>query len=40
MGNDSSLRVIRNGVGLNEVATIEVSGVKGVWTLRPGFFST
>ncbi|KAF7723645.1 DNA damage-binding protein 1a [Apophysomyces ossiformis] len=34
---DSSLRIIRNGVGLNELAAIEISGVKGIWTLRPSF---
>ncbi|KAI8364768.1 mono-functional DNA-alkylating methyl methanesulfonate N-term-domain-containing protein [Radiomyces spectabilis] len=34
---DSSLRIIRNGVGLNELAAIEISGVKGVWALRPTF---
>ncbi|KAI9495111.1 mono-functional DNA-alkylating methyl methanesulfonate N-term-domain-containing protein [Zychaea mexicana] len=35
VGRDSSLRIIRNGVGLNELATIEISGVKGIWGLRP-----
>ncbi|KAG0183044.1 DNA damage-binding protein 1a [Apophysomyces sp. BC1034] len=35
--NDSSLRIIRNGVGLNELAAIEISGVKGIWALRPSF---
>lgn len=34
---DSSLRIIRNGVGLNELAAIKISGVKGIWTLRPSF---
>lgn len=33
----SSLRIIRNGVGLNELATIEISGVKGCWSLRSSF---
>ncbi|KAL0082831.1 mono-functional DNA-alkylating methyl methanesulfonate N-term-domain-containing protein [Phycomyces blakesleeanus] len=37
VGKDSSLRIIRNGVGLNELAAIEISGVKGVWALRPLF---
>lgn len=34
MGKDGSLRIIRNGIGLNESATIELSGVKGIWSLR------
>lgn len=34
-GKDGSLRIIRNGIGLNEQATIELSGVKGIWSLRP-----
>lgn len=37
VAKDSSLRIIRNGVGLNELAAIEISGVKGVWALRPSF---
>ncbi|KAI7892669.1 mono-functional DNA-alkylating methyl methanesulfonate N-term-domain-containing protein [Mucor mucedo] len=37
VAKDSSLRIIRNGVGLNELAAIEISGVKGVWALRPLF---
>ncbi|KAI7870661.1 mono-functional DNA-alkylating methyl methanesulfonate N-term-domain-containing protein [Spinellus fusiger] len=37
VGKDSSLRIIRNGVGMNELAAIEVSGVKGIWALRPLF---
>jgi DNA damage-binding protein 1 len=38
VAKDSSLRIIRNGVGLNELAAIEISGVKGVWALRPSFY--
>ena len=34
-GKDGSLRVVRNGVGLREQASIEMDGVKGLWTLRP-----
>lgn len=37
VAKDSSLRIIRNGVGLNELAAIQVSGVKGVWALRSKF---
>ncbi|KAG1174443.1 hypothetical protein G6F70_004910 [Rhizopus microsporus] len=36
-GKDSSLRVIRNGVGLNELAMIPVSGVQGIWALQSSF---
>ncbi|PRP85120.1 hypothetical protein PROFUN_07191 [Planoprotostelium fungivorum] len=32
---DGSLRVIRNGVGINEQATIELPGIKGLWSLKP-----
>lgn len=32
---DGSLRVIRNGVGINEHAAIELEGIKGMWSLRP-----
>lgn len=38
-GQDSSLRIIRNGVGLNELAAIDITGVKGIWSLRPAFDS-
>ncbi|KAI7903552.1 mono-functional DNA-alkylating methyl methanesulfonate N-term-domain-containing protein [Cokeromyces recurvatus] len=39
VAQDSSLRIIRNGVGLNELAAIEISGVKGVWALRSSFYN-
>ncbi|KAG1406486.1 hypothetical protein G6F58_009813 [Rhizopus delemar] len=32
-GKEGSLRIIRNGVGLNELAMIPISGVKGIWAL-------
>lgn len=32
---DGSLRIIRNGVGINEHAAIELAGIKGMWSLRP-----
>jgi DNA damage-binding protein 1 len=32
---DGSLRFIRNGVGINEQAAIELPGIKGIWSLRP-----
>eukprot|EP01083_Nonionella_stella_P074583 202363_1 len=32
--NDGSLRVIRNGIGIDEQAKIEMPGMKGIWALR------
>ncbi|ORX90414.1 hypothetical protein K493DRAFT_409889 [Basidiobolus meristosporus CBS 931.73] len=34
---DGSLRVIRNGVGVKEQAKLEMSGIKGIWSLRSSF---
>jgi DNA damage-binding protein 1 len=31
---DGSLRIIRNGIGINEQATIDLEGLKGLWSLR------
>lgn len=31
---DGSLRVIRSGIGLQEQASLEVGGIKGLWSLR------
>lgn len=31
---DGSLRVIRSGIGLQEQASLEVAGIKGLWSLR------
>jgi len=31
---DGSLRIVRNGVGINEQAVLEMEGIKGVWGLR------
>ncbi|CAM9860641.1 unnamed protein product [Discosporangium mesarthrocarpum] len=31
---DGSLHVIRNGIGINEQATTELAGIKGMWSLR------
>ncbi|CAI7840716.1 unnamed protein product, partial [Closterium sp. NIES-53] len=33
---DGSLRVVRNGIGINEQATVELEGIKGMWSLRRG----
>ena len=32
-GRNGSLRVVRNGIGFNEQANIELNGVKGVWSI-------
>lgn len=31
---DGSLRIVRNGIGINEQATVELPGIKGMWSLR------
>jgi len=31
---DGSLRVVRNGVGINEQASLEIPGVSGVWAVK------
>lgn len=33
---DGSLRIIRNGIGINEHGSMELPDVKGVWSLRVG----
>lgn len=33
-GIDGSLRIIRNGVGFLEQASVELPGMKGIWNLR------
>lgn len=33
-GIDGSLRIVRNGIGVIEQATVELPGIKGVWSLR------
>ncbi|CAI8053753.1 DNA damage-binding protein 1 [Geodia barretti] len=35
-GRNGSLRLVRSGVGINEQASIDLAGVKGVWSLRCG----
>jgi DNA damage-binding protein 1 len=32
---DGSLRVVRNGIGINEHAAIELDGIKGIWSVNP-----
>lgn len=36
---DSSLRVIRNGIAINESASVDLPGMKGIWSLRESFDS-
>uniref|UniRef100_A0A2N9GAR2 DNA damage-binding protein 1 n=1 Tax=Fagus sylvatica TaxID=28930 RepID=A0A2N9GAR2_FAGSY len=31
---DGSLRVVQNGIGINEQASVELQGIKGMWSLR------
>ncbi|KAL2629921.1 hypothetical protein R1flu_014607 [Riccia fluitans] len=31
---DGSLRIVRNGIGINEQASAELQGIKGMWSLR------
>jgi DNA damage-binding protein 1 len=31
---DGSLRIIRSGIGIHEQASLEISGIKGIWSLR------
>ncbi|CAM8892866.1 unnamed protein product [Rhodiola kirilowii] len=31
---DGSLRVVRNGIGINEQASVELQGIKGMWSLQ------
>ncbi|KAL1525255.1 hypothetical protein AB1Y20_020120 [Prymnesium parvum] len=33
-GKDGSIRVVRNGIGINEQARVELPGVKGMWSLN------
>ena len=35
-GKDGSLRIVRNGIGINEQARIELPGIKGLWSVRSG----
>ena len=31
---DGSLRVVRSGIGIHEQASVEIEGIKGIWSLR------
>ncbi|KAL3145326.1 hypothetical protein ABBQ38_001586 [Trebouxia sp. C0009 RCD-2024] len=33
-GPDSSLRIVRNGIGMIEQAAVELAGIKGIWNLQ------
>lgn len=32
---DGSLRVVRNGIGINQLAELDITGVQGLWPLAP-----
>ena len=34
---DGSIRVVRNGIGITEYAAVELSGIKGMWSIRKSF---
>ncbi|KZS04522.1 DNA damage-binding protein 1 [Daphnia magna] len=34
---EGSLRIIRNGIGIHEQASIDLPGIKGIWALKMGF---
>jgi len=33
-----SLRLVRNGIGMNEYASVEIPGIQNMWSLRKSFF--
>ena len=33
---DGSLRIVRNGIGINDQASLALQGIKGIWALRSG----
>lgn len=33
---EGSLRIIRNGIGIHEQASIDLPGIKGIWALKMG----
>jgi DNA damage-binding protein 1 len=33
---EGSLRIIRNGIGIHELASIDLPSIKGMWPLRVG----
>ncbi|KAG0365622.1 DNA damage-binding protein 1a [Gamsiella multidivaricata] len=37
---DGSLRIVRNGVGINDRAVLELPGIKGLWSLKEGLEAT
>jgi len=37
---DGSLRIIRNGIGIDEDASLDMEGIKGMWSLRKQFNNT
>lgn len=37
---DGSLRIVRNGVGINDRAVLELPGIKGLWSLKENLDAT
>ena len=37
---NGTLRIVRNGIGINKAASIQVPGIKQMWSLRPSFRSS
>ncbi|KAG0292818.1 DNA damage-binding protein 1a [Dissophora globulifera] len=37
---DGTLRIVRNGVGINDRAVLELPGIKGLWSLKPSLDAT
>jgi len=36
-GKDGSIRLVRNGIGVEEQASVDLPGIKGMWSLRARF---
>ena len=39
-GKEGSIRVVRNGIGVEEQASVDLPGIKGMWNLRANFNDT
>ena len=37
IGSDGSIRIVRNGIGMIGQATIDLPGIRGLWSLRGSF---
>ncbi|XP_003389315.1 PREDICTED: DNA damage-binding protein 1-like [Amphimedon queenslandica] len=34
LGKDGALRIVKSGIGINEAASIDLPGIKGIWSLK------